>query len=92
MLRKQKHSRQDAIGFILDRFYDEDADIIDDMCAIFEVESSREDIQVLNEVELQVLIEKETNKLERELREVKDQLASLEKYKGLFDKVKAELN
>jgi MoxR-like ATPase len=91
-LRNQDYSPKEALGFILDRFYDEDAEILEDISALFEVERDRDEIMVLNSVELRKKIDDETQEIRLELEEKKAQLKQLQKYQKLMEGIKEQLN
>ena len=91
-LRNQKYTPKQALGFVLDRFYDEDPEILEDVSALFDVERDRDEIIVLNSVELRKKIDDETQKIRLELEENKEKLTQLEKYKVLMEGIKKELN
>lgn len=91
-LRNQGYSKKDSLGFVLDRFYDEDPDILEDIAAIFKVERSRDEIYVMNNVELQKKVDDEVNKYKEKISDLKDQVESLEEYKKIMLKIKKNLN
>jgi len=91
-LRNQDYSPEEALGFVLDRFYDEDAEILEDISALFEVERDRDEIMVLNSIELRKKIDDETQEIRLELEEKKAQLKQLQKYQKLMEGIKEQLN
>jgi MoxR-like ATPase len=91
-LRNQDYSPEEALGFVLDRFYDEDAEILEDISALFEVERDRDEIMVLNSIELRKKIDDETQEIRLELEEKKTKLKQLQKYQKLMEGIKEQLN
>jgi MoxR-like ATPase len=91
-LRNQDYSPEEALGFVLDRFYDEDAEILEDISALFEVERDRDEIMVLNSIELRKKIDDETQEIRLELEEKKEKLKQLQKYQKLMEGIKEQLN
>lgn len=92
LLRHQKYSQKESISFILDRFYDLDKDIIKDLASLFEVEAERDEIFVVNEVELQKMVDEksaavvyEKEQLMRENKILKSQLEIFQKVKEAMD-------
>lgn len=87
-LRHQKYSEKSALSFVLDRFYDLEKDVIHDIASLFEVELDREEVKILNEVEIQKLVDerieaiKEQNlNLMNRIKELEEQSATLQKIK-----------
>lgn len=90
-LRAQGYSKKDSLGYVLDRFYDEEPEILEDIAAIFKVERTRESVHVLNEVELNKMVYERTEELESKLKDLEEEVAQLKHYKELMDKIKDNL-
>ena len=91
-LRVQKYSKEDALSFILDRFYDEPDDILEDLAALFDVELDRDEITVYNSAEIKKMKADARAEIEDELDALKDKLRPLERRAELLDKIQSELN
>lgn len=91
-LRSQGYDDKQALGFILDRFYDEDPEILDDIAAMFEVERERDEVMVINDVELRKMVDDKTQEIRVELDTAKEKIAQLVKYEKLMDKIQKQLN
>ncbi len=91
-LRKQGYDKPQALSFVLDRFYDEPNDIIEDLAALFDVEIDREETQVLNAVEIRKLKQDARADVEDELDKLKIEIEPLKRRVKLLEKIEKHLN
>jgi MoxR-like ATPase len=91
-LRNQGYDKVQALSCILDRLYDEDKEVIDDIASVFEVERTREEILVINEVELKSMVSKKTEELEAKVNTLESELERLRSYEDLMKKVREQIN
>ena len=91
-LRSNKASRKMATDLILGRHFDLDEDIIADIYALFQVESTREDIRVMNEVELKKLIDKGNLQNQERIHTLEKDLTKAKEFETKYEKIREMLS
>ena len=82
-----KVPKNDAVQLVLGRHYDLDLDVIEDIASLFEVEAKRDEIIVLNEIELRKRIDDGNTVLSNEIKRLKDELKAQQDYKSKYEAV-----
>mgnify|MGYP001431560475 CR=1 FL=1 len=87
-LRHQKYSEKNALSFVLDRFYDLEDDVIKDIAALFDIELKREEVQILNEVEIARLVDEKVEDIKHQNEQLQNRIKELEAQTEILKKVK----
>lgn len=87
-LRSQKYSEKASLSFVLDRFYDLEKDVIKDIASLFEVELDRDEVVILNEVEIAKLVNDKCDEIRYENQKLQNQIKELQEQAEMLNKVK----
>ena len=87
-LRADKISHKDAIQLILGRHYDLEDDVLSDIAALFDTEMERDNVFIINEVELKKKIDSAIEDVNSKLSQLQNELETAKAYKEKYEKAR----
>jgi MoxR-like ATPase len=80
-------SEKEAMGMIMGRHYDLEDSTITDILAILEVERDRDEIHIINTVELEKMVDEKTREVKDKIDQLKIELDAAKHYKEKYEEI-----